>query len=311
MEDFTMQKSISNLFGIKAPAAAMIEVGEGDHPMIPQETPYVFREELIWDLLAWYVTGIGSLYLTGPTGSGKSSIITQVAARLRIPVFSVNGHSRLETPELIGRFVVRDGSMIWADGPLVMAMRIGGWFCLDEIDLLDPATTAGLNNVLEGKPLLIQETGEWVTPHPSFRFAATGNTNGGGDATGLYCGTLQQNIAARDRFAPVVFVDYPEEETEKSVLECAVPNLPDAIRQGMIKTAGDIRRAFVAGEVDVPLSTRVLVNWAQYALFFNGMAARGIDPVAYTFDRVCGNKASDDAKKVLHEILQRTFGGKA
>lgn len=303
-----MQVKIKDLFEINAKDAAVIAVGEGDHPLIPKATPYIFREDYIWDILAWQITGLGALYLTGPTGSGKSSLITQVAARLRIPLYAVNAHSRMETPELIGRFVVREGTMVWVDGPLVKAMKEGVWFLLDEIDLLDPATTAGLNNVLEGRPLFIPETGEWVTAQSSFRFAATGNTNGSGDSTGLYCGTLQQNIAARDRFAPVLQVGYPTEAQERAVLAAVCPFLPESICNSMIQVANDVRRVFVEGEVDVPLSTRVLVNWAKYACFFQGLADSGLNSITYAFDRVLGHKASEDSYKILHEILQRTFG---
>jgi len=303
-----MQRKIKELFDINAKDQATIEVGEGDHPLIPTIEPYIFRDDLIWDILAWHATGIGALFLTGPTGSGKSSLVEQVAARLRIPLYAVNAHSRMETPELKGRFVVRDGSMVWVDGPLVRAMKEEAWFLLDEIDLLDPATTAGLNNVLEKRPLYIEETGEWVTAGPGFRFAATGNTNGGGDSTGLYCGTLQQNIAARDRFTPVLRVGYPNEEQESAALMRACPSLPEDIRTSMIQVANGVRTAFMAGEVDVPLSTRVLIFWAKYARFFQGLAGQGVDPISYAFDRVLGNKASEESQLILHEILQRTFG---
>ncbi len=303
-----MKSQIKSLFGINANDAAMVEVGEGTHPLIPAVKPYIFREDAIWDILAWSTTGFGALFISGPTGSGKTSIVTQAAARLRIPLYSVTAHDRMESPELIGRFVVRDGNMVWVDGPLIRAMKEGVWFLLNEMDFLEPATLAGLNNILEGSPHFVEETGEWVVAQPGFRFAATGNTNGSGDATGLYCGTKQQNIAARDRFCPVINIDYPTEEQELAVMAAATPQIQEDVRKTMISCANLIRHAFVAGEVDVPLSTRVLINWANYASFFQPLTKKDIDPIAYAFDRVCANKASDDSKAILHELLQRSFG---
>ena len=85
-------------------------------------------------------------------------------------------------------------------GPLALALRYGGLFLLNEIDLVTPEVVAGLNGILDGSPLCIAENGgELVRPHPLFRFAATANSNGGGDKTGLYQGTQRQNAAFLDR----------------------------------------------------------------------------------------------------------------
>lgn len=304
-----MKVQISQLFGINAPANACIEVGETNHPRIPQADNYVFRDDLLRDVLAWVLAGQGEgLYLTGPTGSGKSSLITQIAARLRVPLHAVNAHSRLETPEMVGRHVVRNGSMVWVDGPLTVAMKEGHWFLLDEFDLLEPATAAGLNNVLEGRPLEIPETGEVVVAHPNFRFVATANTNGAGDSTGLYQGTLQQNIAAMDRFL-ITEVGYPTKEQEKGILAGVAARIPEQVREAMIKVANDIRTMFMGGESNVTLSTRTLCRWAKYAMFFQGLSTKGIDPLAYSFDRALGFRADEENRKALHEVLQRTFGG--
>jgi hypothetical protein len=97
-------------------------------------------------------------------------------------------------------------------------------FLLNEIDLLEPSTAAGLNGILDGQPLCIPENcGELITPHPMFRFCATANTNGGSDETGLYQGTLRKNLAFMDRFF-LCEVSYPVPKAEEQLLEKTFPN---------------------------------------------------------------------------------------
>ena len=129
------------------------------------------------DVIVWFMNSADPFYLFGPAGSGKTSLIKQLAAKLNYPVFSVTGHSRLEFPDMVGHLTVDNGNMIFQHGPLALAMKYGGLFLIDEIDLLDPATAAGLNGILDGEPLCIPENGsEIINPHPLFRFAATANT---------------------------------------------------------------------------------------------------------------------------------------
>lgn len=153
------------------------------------------------ELVVWIMTPSDPLYVFGPTGAGKSSLIRQVAAKLNYPVFDITGHGRLEFNDLAGHLTVENGSMRFQYGPLALAMKFGGLFLLNELDLLDPATAAGLNGVLDGAPLCLPENGgEVIPPHPMFRFVATANTNGASDESGLYQGTLRQNLAFMDRF---------------------------------------------------------------------------------------------------------------
>lgn len=286
-----------------------------EHPNVPQANhDYVFRKSHVSDLLTWLTMKGGelSLYLCGPTGCGKSSIIIEAAARVGIPVWNVVAHSRLETPELVGGYrLTETGGMKWVDGPLVSAMKEGGWFLLDELDLLDPATAAGLNGVAEGRPLTIPETGEVVSPAEGFRFIATANSNGAGDSTGMYQGILRQNMAFLDRFY-MVELGYPDEEIEKTILTKITPNLALEIRDRMVKIANEVRELFVKGEVEVTFSTRTLTRWARVAAFQGKAAAQGgkapSDILKHTFDRALGFRAEPESRKSLHEILQRHFG---
>ncbi|TYO96749.1 cobaltochelatase CobS [Geothermobacter ehrlichii] len=305
------QYSIAKTFGLEGIPEELTVRGYAERtPFVPAIDPdYQFRKDLLSDILAWHMLGgIEGLYLTGPTGSGKSTLVTQVAARLNIPVHRVTAHSRLETPELVGHHALVNGSMTFVDGPLTTAMREGHWFLLDEIDLLDPATAAGLNGIVEGSPLVIPEKGgEMVVPAPGFCFIATGNTAGSGDQTGLYQGTLRQNLAFMDRFW-MVEVGYPEEEQERTILAKAAPGIPEEIRSGMIAYATEVRKLFMAGQIEVTLSTRTLVRWARLAEFFRPLASQGKNPLHHALERAFTFRASPETRDALAEIAQRIFG---
>jgi cobaltochelatase CobS len=306
-----MHKPISEVFGIEAPAALNIEVRDAFHPMVPAANPdYVFRKELLSDILAWMrgASGTDPLYLVGPTGSGKSSLITQVAARLGLPLYVVSCHERMEIPELFGRYVVRSGSMTWEDGPFLQGLkdRAGAWILLDEADTLDPGTFVGLNALLEGRSVIIPETGEVIEPlRYGARIVFAGNTAGNGDASGLYQATKRQNLASMGRFM-VLQVGYPDPAEENKALEKAVPTIPEPIREKMIQFAGEVRKLFVGGQLEVTMCTRTLVRWASLSSFYKAKPA--INPLTYALDRALGFRAEDESRQALHELCQRIFG---
>jgi cobaltochelatase CobS len=302
---------VAPTFNIPAPANLMIVGNQETGPFVPTLDPsYVFRKEMLRDVLAWLADSSGEgLYLFGPTGCGKSSLICQVAARLNLPVERVNAHSRLELAELTGHFLLTGGSMHFIHGPLSIALRDGYLFLLDELDLLDPATLAGLNTVLDGSSLSIPETGEVIVPHPEFRFVATGNTSGAGDRTGLYQGALRQNLAFMDRFW-VVAVSYPDPELENEVLSRSAPLLPEILRRRMVEVANEVRRLFLgeseeASAIEVTMSTRVLVRWARLAIRFSGA------PLAYALDRALTFRAEPATREAIRQIVQRHLGDEA
>lgn len=306
------QKPISDIFNIQAPPSITIEVRDDmTHPMIPRIDPdYLFRKELLSDILAWNrgAAGDDPLYLTGPTGSGKSSIITQIAARLGIPLYVVSCHERMEIPELFGRYVVREGSMVWQDGPFITGLKESGgaWILLDEADTLDPGTFIGLNALLEGRSIIIPETGETIDPlSRGSRIVMAGNTAGNGDSTGLYQSTKRQNLASMGRFM-ILEVGYADPTEEIMILEKAIPTLPSIIRDKMIGIANEVRKLFVGGELEVTMCTRTLVRWANLTTFYK--AKPNIDPITYALDRAIGFRAETTSRQALHELCQRFFG---
>jgi cobaltochelatase CobS len=283
----------------------------------PKPQPNYLFQEQSRDLVVWFLDSPEPLYVFGPQGSGKSSLIKEISSRLNYPLFEVTGHNRLEFPELAGHLMVKDGQMFFQYGPLALAMKFGGLFLLNEIDLLDPSTAAGLNSVLDGSPLCIPENGgEIIAPHPMFRFAATANTNGSSDETGLYQGTLRQNSAFMDRFW-LCEMGYPQPELEVSLLAKIAPELPITIRSKMVDYAGEVRRLFMGSAEDIrsdtvleiTFSTRTLIRWARLTVKFQPLARQGISPVNHALDRALAFRASSESRTFLHELSQRIFSG--
>ena len=307
--------SLAAAFGLNVSKSMSMVVNNHNptHPMVPEADPdYVFRSSNVSDICTFLqLPGETFMYLYGPTGCGKSSCIIEVASRLGIPLYTVVGHSRMETPELFGGYKLnKDGGMDWIPGPITSAAKNDCWVLVDECDLLDPAALAGLNGVTEGRPFLIPETGEQIVPGPNFRIFATGNTNGAGDASGLYQGTLRQNLAFMDR-AFIAEFKYAEAQVEVGILEKVAPSMVQAIRERMVQFANEIRDQFVSGQIEVTLSTRTLVRWARTATFYSASFANAKgapDPMLHAFDRALGFRAEKESRQALHEVYQRHFG---
>lgn len=284
--------------------------------MTPLEDPnYRFP---LWsrDIAAWLADHKEPLYLFGPTGCGKTSCARQMARRLNYPVYEITAHSRLEFSEMVGHHTVEDGNMHYEYGPLALAMRNGGIFLLNEIDLLDPGTAAGLNSVLDGQPLTIAENGgEYIMPSPMFLFAATANSNGASDRSGLYQGVLRQNIAFMDRFVLVESDYMPEEEELALLLDCYGNQLPSEILRDMVRYANAVRRLFMGYEaedmdvaLEVTFSTRTLLRWARLAIYYAKILGSLEEAVTHALWRSLLFRASTTSRITLEELRQRIFG---
>ncbi|MEA3643572.1 MAG: AAA family ATPase [Lamprobacter sp.] len=251
-----------------------------------------------------------------PRRCGKTSLIRQVAARLHWPVQEVTCHGRMELSDLLGSFQLSNASTRFVYGPLALAAREGHLLILNELDLMDPAELAGLNDIVEGAPLVIaQNGGELIRPHRKFRVIATGNSVGAGDQTGLYQGVLRQNLAFLDRFR-VLRVSYPEPEVEQSLLAELVPSLPREIADKLVVVANEVRRLFMGesadhltgnagqSELTLTLSTRALVRWARLTVTFKGAP----NPLAYALDQALTARAVAEEREAIHRIAADVLG---
>ena len=238
---------VSTTFGVNAPPNMSVE-GFADiaNPYIPPRKDFLFRKDHLRDVLAFLSAPKGDgLYITGPTGSGKTSLVEQVAARINWPVQTITGHGRLELNDLLGQWLLlKGGGMQWADGPLTANHHFATGTSCWSTRSTRWSLPNGWASIMGCKPLSIPQTGETVRPHDKFRLVATGNSAGGGDRSGLYQGVLRQNLALLDRFR-LMEVGYPEPAEEIQLLAGAVPTMPPAVADKMVRVANEIRKVFV------------------------------------------------------------------
>lgn len=266
------------------------------------------------ELIVWFrQPSADPLYVFGPTGAGKTSLVKYLAAHANYPVFELTGHSRLEFPDLVGHLAVQNGNMAFQYGPLALAMKYGGICLVNELDLLDPATAAGLNTILDGSPLCIPENnGEIIVPHPMFRFVATANTHGGSDDTGLYQGTLRMSLAFMDRFQ-LCQIGYPLPEAEKALLIRHLGNaIPDETLDRMIVFANEVRAQFMGTSmepdaIELTMSTRTLIRWGKLAVQFHPLSVHRINPIEFALERALLMRGTPATQAKLREHLQRIF----
>lgn len=203
--------------------------------------------------------------LTGHTGTGKTSLFMQLAARIGQPVMRSNMNGQITVGDFVGMWTVQGGQTVWTDGVLPYCMRHGFWLVLDELDFAEPAILAVLNSVLEPKgSLMLKEKGhEVVRPHKDFRLFATANTVGCmQEYRSLYQGTGIINEAFLDRWR-VYLIDYLKPEDEAKVIAESVPRMRENITQVMVRVMSLVRESFKKDEIRCTFSTRRGLDWAE------------------------------------------------
>lgn len=202
-------------------------------PLVPSKNKqYVFDPDNLEQILRHLQNNHGdSLFLSGPTGCGKTSLILEIASRLDWPVECITLSQTSEVADLIGHNILKKGQITFEYGPLSRAMMYGEILLLNEIDLMSAGELTALNDVLEGRALCVNaNNGEVIYPHPFFRVVATANSKGLGDNSGNYLGVRKQNKAFLDRW---IFFEctYPDYDLEQNLILKNFTNInPDLIK---------------------------------------------------------------------------------
>jgi len=246
--------------------------------------------------------------IQGYHGTGKSTHIEQVAARLNWPAVRVNLDSHISRIDLIGKDAIklRDGMQVteFQEGILPWALRNPTAIVFDEYDAGRADVMFVIQRVLEhdGKLTLLDQN-EVITPHPSFRLFATANTVGLGDTTGLYHGVQQINQAQMDRWSLVATLNYLSHDAETNIVLAKNPLVTTekgrkTVSQ-MVTVADLTRTAFMNGDLSTVMSPRTVINWAQNAHIFRS--------VGYAFRLSFLNKCDELERQIVAEFYQRCF----
>ncbi len=246
--------------------------------------------------------------IQGYHGTGKSTHIEQVAARLNWPCVRVNLDSHISRIDLIGKDAIKlkDGKQVtdFQEGILPWALRNPCAIVFDEYDAGRADVMFVIQRVLEvdGKLTLLDQN-EVIEPHPSFRLFATANTVGLGDTTGLYHGTQQINQGQMDRWSLVATLNYLSHDAEAAIVLSKNPHYNTekgrkTVDQ-MVTVAGLTRTAFMNGELSTVMSPRTVIAWAQNAEIFRD--------IGYAFRLSFLNKCDELERQTVAEFYQRCF----
>jgi MoxR-like ATPase len=211
-----------------------------------------------------------TIYLTGMSGNGKTTMIEQICAKLKRECYRVNIIGTTDEDDLIGGMRLVNGSTVWQDGPVVEAMKRGAVLLLDEVDLGTEKIMC-LQSVLEGKGVYVKKQNVWVTPAKGFCVVATANTKGKGSDDGRFIGTNVMNEAFLDRFDYTYEQSYAPKSTEKKIIVKALSKYgidDHQFADNLVTWAEMIRKSFNEGAVDEIVSTRRLLNIVKaYSVF--------------------------------------------
>ena len=273
---------------------------------VPEIDPaYRFQPDVTLALLAGFAHNRRVL-LQGLHGTGKSTHIEQVAARLNWPCLRVNLDGHVGRLDLIGRdaVVLKDDQQVteFQPGILPWALQRPVALVFDEYDAGRPDVMFVIQRVLEqGGRLTLLDQNRVLTPHPAFRLFATANTVGQGNLNGLYHGVQRLNHAQIDRWNIVATLDYLPPAEEEAIVLARVPALDDAAGRRlvaqMVAVAGLTRKGFAAGDVSTLMSPRTVITWAENLQIFGD--------VALAFRLSYANKCDEAERPVVAEYFQR------
>ncbi len=269
---------------------------------------YVFDYETTMAILAGFAHN-RRVMIQGYHGTGKSTHIEQVAARLNWPCVRVNLDSHISRIDLLGKdaIVLRDGMQVteFREGILPWALQGPCALCFDEYDAGRPDVMFVIQRILEidGKLTLLDQS-RIIRPHKYFRLFSTANTVGLGDTTGLYHGTQQINQGQMDRWNIVTTLNYLEHEVEEEIVVAKLPTYdnPEGRQkiQKMVALADLTRSGFIGGDISTVMSPRTVITWAENADIFAD--------IGFAFRVTFLNKCDETERSIVAEYYQRCFG---
>jgi cobaltochelatase CobS len=302
-----MKVSVRQVFGLdvdmEVPAFSQTE----EH--VPDLDPdYVFDHDTTLAILAGFAHNRRVL-IAGYHGTGKSTHVEQVAARLNWPCVRVNLDSHISRIDLVGKdaIILKDGLQVteFRDGILPWALQRNVALCFDEYDAGRPDVMFVIQRVLEisGKLTLLDQN-KVIRAHPAFRLFATANTIGLGDTTGLYHGTQQINQGQMDRWSIVTTLNYLPHDKEVDIVLAKSPKHRTTegrdIVAKMVRVADLTRSAFVNGDLSTVMSPRTVITWAENTEIFGD--------IGFAFRVTFLNKCDELERPLVAEFYQRSFG---
>ncbi len=265
---------------------------------------YVFEPDTTLAILAGFAHN-RRVMVQGYHGTGKSTHIEQVAARLNWPCVRINLDAHISRIDLVGRdaIVLRDGLQVteFREGLLPWALQHPVALVFDEYDAGRPDVMFVIQRVLEqqGKLTLLDQN-RVIRPDAGFRLFATANTVGLGDTSGLYHGTQQINQGQMDRWNIVVGLNYLPADTEQAIVSAKNPDTDPKLLADMIKVADLSRQGFINGDISTVMSPRTVITWAEnYAIFKDA---------GFAFRLSFLNKCDEEERMLVAEYYQRVFG---
>ncbi|MBD20870.1 MAG: cobaltochelatase subunit CobS [Rhodospirillaceae bacterium] len=300
--------SVKEVFGLDTNMKVPAYSKRTDH--VPEvDTAYCFDFDTTMAILASFAHN-RKLMVQGYHGTGKSTHIEQVAAKLNWPLIRVNLDSHISRIDLIGKdaIVLQDGKQVteFREGILPWAVQNPVALVFDEYDAGRPDVMFVIQRVLEsGGKMTLLDQNKVIHTHDGFRLFSTANTVGLGDTTGLYHGTQQINQAQMDRWNLVTTLNYLPHEKEVEIVLAKVPSYNDADGKekvaSMVRVADLSRAGFMAGDISTVMSPRTVITWAENSVIFGGDIAVGY---RVTFL----NKCDELERATVAEYYQRCFG---
>ena len=299
--------SARDAFGLDTDMTVPAFSAHSDH--VPEiDSTYKFDRETTLAIIAGFAFNRRVL-IQGYHGTGKSTHIEQVAARLNWPCIRVNLDSHISRIDLIGKdaIVLKDGKQIteFREGILPWALQHPCALVFDEYDAGRPDVMFVIQRVLEveGRLTLLDQN-RVIRPHPSFRLFATANTVGLGDTTGLYHGTQQINQGQMDRWNVVATLNYLPHAQETAIVMAKMGVAADnkaAKKQieSMVALADLTRAGFINGDISTVMSPRTVITWSENARIFND--------VGFAFRLTFLNKCDEAERSTVAEYYQRCF----